>query len=102
MYAVYAARRNERLKRKMEESDEAVSLRRSMAVVEVEKRKNAKRTDSLRQSLPQDFVSGASSRLASSVTSSRVRNGSSSVLRSSMKLKIDGEKPLYFRSSVRK
>ena len=69
MYAVYAARRNERLKRKMEESDEAVSLRRSIAVVEVEKRKNAKRTDSLRQSLPQDFVSGALSCLRSSVTS---------------------------------
>ncbi|CAA7403557.1 unnamed protein product [Spirodela intermedia] len=101
LYEIYSARRNERLKRKMEEAFEEMAPRHSAAEADLGKRKSAKRTESLRKSAPENFLSGPASRLRSSVTT-RGSKGSSSVLRSNMKLKIDGEKLSYLQSDRRK
>ncbi|CAA6666758.1 unnamed protein product [Spirodela intermedia] len=84
----------------MEETFEEMAPRHSAAEADLGKRKSAKRTESLRKSAPENFLSGPASRLRSSVTT-RGSKGSSSVL-SSMKLKIDGEKLSYLQSGRRK
>ncbi|MQM18929.1 hypothetical protein Taro_051929 [Colocasia esculenta] len=91
LYEVYSARRNERLKRKMEETfeeeAEAAPARRSAVDAEVAvKRRSTTRTNSLRMSAPEGLPAvGRTPSLRSSLRSSTRENKMASVLRSAVK-----------------
>ncbi|EHA8587951.1 hypothetical protein COCNU_scaffold003683G000020 [Cocos nucifera] len=68
-YELYSARRNERLKRKKEETEEDVMIAQDPGIaIELAKRRSSKKVDGMRKSAPADFSS--SRVLRSSVRSS--------------------------------
>lgn len=70
-YEIYSLRRNERLKRKKAEiSEEAIAQDPNVAV-ELSKKRNAKKAESVRKSVPPDFSVSRAGSLRSSVRSSR-------------------------------
>ncbi|XP_020093373.1 uncharacterized protein LOC109713630 [Ananas comosus] len=70
-YEIYSLRRNERLKRKKAEiSEEAIAQDPNVAV-ELSKKRNAKKAESVRKSVPPDFSVSRVGSLRSSVRSSR-------------------------------
>lgn len=72
MYDEYSARRNERLKRKKGEVEEERSVNDSgVSALEFGKRRNAKKTESVRKSVPANFSIGRREGLRSSVRISK-------------------------------
>lgn len=92
MYDEYSARRNERLKRKKGETEEERSVHDSgVPAVEFVKRRNAKKTESVRKSVPANFAIGRRDGLRSSV---RISNESKKPVSSVIgeKSVVDGDK----------
>ncbi|KAG1362627.1 hypothetical protein COCNU_10G008460 [Cocos nucifera] len=69
-YEVYSARRNERLKRKKEIEDESIGQDPGIAI-ELAKRRNSKKVDGMRKSVPANFSLSRMNSLRSSVRSSK-------------------------------
>nr|XP_010943929.1 uncharacterized protein LOC105061542 isoform X2 [Elaeis guineensis] len=69
-YEVYSARRNERLKRKKEIADQSISQDPGIAI-ELAKRRNSKKVDGMRKSVPANFSLSRVNSLRSSVRSSK-------------------------------
>ncbi|XP_077246318.1 uncharacterized protein LOC143886266 [Tasmannia lanceolata] len=92
LYDVYSARRNERLKRKMLETEEEMNVHESgVSTVEFGKRRNAKKIDSLRKSVPVNFSVGRREGLRSSVRLSK-ENKKPGLSMNGERSEIDGDK----------
>ncbi|XP_078442690.1 uncharacterized protein LOC144712324 [Wolffia australiana] len=99
LYDVYSARRNERLKRKMDETFEAMPPLPFTGDPDLGKRKTAKKTELQRKSMPESFFSGPASRLRSSIKPSKIP---SFVLRTSIKFELGGQIPSSTLRSTRR
>uniref|UniRef100_A0A1D1YLV1 Hyccin n=1 Tax=Anthurium amnicola TaxID=1678845 RepID=A0A1D1YLV1_9ARAE len=95
LYEVYSARRNERLKRKMEYTVEEVPARHFAAAdAEMGKRRSTRSVEDVRKSVPENLLVGraAPSSLRSSLRSSSKETKMSCVLRSAVKYNAQGER----------
>ncbi|KAH0457193.1 hypothetical protein IEQ34_015100 [Dendrobium chrysotoxum] len=101
-YELYSARRNERLKRKMEISVETVALYPEVAV-EISKKRSLKKAETPRKSCPGSFsVNRASSLRSSALRSSSKEMKKVSVSGISAMASVDVGKKMITRSALRK